>query len=898
MISISRKHTVATIGGRTIQMVLWIAFACLQTILGWPSTFAQCDARWHQGEGQSFPGVFSSAGSVSARAMTSWDPDGVGPLPPMLVLGGFFDFAGNVPVANIAAWDGTDWHPLGTGIQATSAGASVTCVGTYRGHLIAAGNFTSAGNALASRIAKWDGNSWQALGSGVNGLVNAVLEWNDELYVGGSFTLAGGTSVRGLARWNGQAWADVPTGLTSFAGAPINILSLRVYNSQLHVGGDFGISGAVGARLARLDGTTWRDLGAAECGAILSMAVYHDELVVAGSVTVGSTYNRNRISRWDGSSWHAFPEEPNSVVNSLTVHGDLLVLGGDFITASQQWTGNRVVGWNGSSWVTFGQGLSGNPVLAVVSHRGELFACGLFNYSITEAMPNGSAIRGAPMNGISRWTGQGLWQPLTQGMNQSVTALGEFNNEVVAATSFAFLDGTEASSVVGWNGFAWHRFGDGLNSPIRSIATFQNELIVGGTFGVSVASSITRIARWDGSSWQSLGGGVGGTASGLGVLAMTLFQGDLIVSGRFSTAGGFPANNIARWNGAAWSPLGAGTNGDVRSLIVYQGELVAGGAFTTAGGAPAMFVARWDGTTWRPLSTGANSTVRALCIFNTDLIAGGSFTVMGGQPVQRVSRWDGASWSPLASGLTSTVTTLRVFQGRVVAGGAFVGPNADINNIAEWNGISWGPLERGVNAPVQALYEFGGELIVGGDFQTASGLASPYFTRWGPETTIPGVTRQLDHVRSCPTGNATFVLTTRGTPPFTFSWTKNGVLLDHSNPRWSSTTSADGRECIGRLTNLTMADAGVYSCSIANACGLATSEPAILTICPADIDNGLGTGVCDGGVTIDDLVFFLAAFEAGDVRTDVDDGSGTGSPDGGLTVDDLLYFLQRFEAGC
>lgn len=31
---------------------------------------------------------------------------------------------------------------------------------------------------------------------------------------------------------------------------------------------------------------------------------------------------------------------------------------------------------------------------------------------------------------------------------------------------------------------------------------------------------------------------------------------------------------------------------------------------------------------------------------------------------------------------------------------------------------------------------------------------------------------------------------------------------------------------------------------------------------------------------------------------DVDDGSGTGNPDGGVTIDDLLYFLFRFERGC
>ncbi|MGD9789544.1 MAG: GC-type dockerin domain-anchored protein [Phycisphaerales bacterium] len=36
----------------------------------------------------------------------------------------------------------------------------------------------------------------------------------------------------------------------------------------------------------------------------------------------------------------------------------------------------------------------------------------------------------------------------------------------------------------------------------------------------------------------------------------------------------------------------------------------------------------------------------------------------------------------------------------------------------------------------------------------------------------------------------------------------------------------------------------------------------------------------------------------GSLSADVDDGTGTGTPDGGVTIDDLLYFLSRFNAGC
>ncbi len=68
--------------------------------------------------------------------------------------------------------------------------------------------------------------------------------------------------------------------------------------------------------------------------------------------------------------------------------------------------------------------------------------------------------------------------------------------------------------------------------------------------------------------------------------------------------------------------------------------------------------------------------------------------------------------------------------------------------------------------------------------------------------------------------------------------------------------------------------------------------------CVADVDDGTGTGTPDGGVTIDDLLYYLSIFNLGQVSADVDDGTGTGTPDGGVTIDDLLYYLARFNAGC
>ncbi len=69
--------------------------------------------------------------------------------------------------------------------------------------------------------------------------------------------------------------------------------------------------------------------------------------------------------------------------------------------------------------------------------------------------------------------------------------------------------------------------------------------------------------------------------------------------------------------------------------------------------------------------------------------------------------------------------------------------------------------------------------------------------------------------------------------------------------------------------------------------------------CPADLDDGSGGGVPDGGVDINDLLYFLAQFEAGSNNADLDDdGQDPATPDGGVTIEDLLFFLAHLAAGC
>src|SRR5262249_19672618 len=138
-------------------------------------------------------------------ALTVYD-DGSGPA---LYAGGRFTTAGGVPANFIAKWDGTSWSALGSGIGGTFPSVPAPAVYDDGGGpaLVAGGAFTTAGGVPANRIANWDGTSWSALGSGMNDLVLALTVYDDgggpALYDGGAFATAGEVGVNFIAKWDG-----------------------------------------------------------------------------------------------------------------------------------------------------------------------------------------------------------------------------------------------------------------------------------------------------------------------------------------------------------------------------------------------------------------------------------------------------------------------------------------------------------------------------------------------------------------------------------------------------------------------------------------------------------------------------------------------------------------------
>jgi Immunoglobulin domain len=153
----------------------------------------------------------------------------------------------------------------------------------------------------------------------------------------------------------------------------------------------------------------------------------------------------------------------------------------------------------------------------------------------------------------------------------------------------------------------------------------------------------------------------------------------------------------------------------------------------------------------------------------------------------------------------------------------------------------------------------------------------------------PVINTQPVSATTCFGSGASFtVAATLSEGTLTYQWRRNAINLTGGSSN-SPTLTIDA---------VTGTDLGTYDCVVSNQCAIVVSSPATLASCPADIANSLGQAGCDGGVDINDLLYFLDRFEAGDAEVDFDDGSGTGTPDDGVDISDLLYYLARFEAGC
>ncbi len=698
--------------------------ALLSVLVSVTNSSAQtCNPEWLPADG--FPGL-----NGWPYALKLWDPDGPGPEPAVLVAGGAFSIAGNVPAMNIAAWNGSEWSPLGPGLGGIG-GFGVKALIVFNSELIAGGSFGGSGGP--SCIARWDGVSWTQVGQGFAGgtlassSINAFAEYDGSLIAAGR---DGGFNAAFLRRWDGVAWQPMEAGLNRL------VHCLAVHAGELYAGGEFTASAAGSVSgTARWDGTNWQPLGSGVTGSgpyVRAITTFSGDLIVGGDFSHAGGQPALAIARWDGSAWHPFPSAIGAAtpprIFTLSHFDGRLAVGGSFDTAGGQAAANVTI-WNGAGWETLGPGLPGSGTLvyahALAEFGGELVVGGSFKPSAQN-----------PGHHVAKWDGQG-WSALGQGLNESVQAMAVFGGDLVAAGPFSSAGALGTANIARRSGSEWAALGTGVSggsgTPVRSLALLNGDLIAAGDFTIAGSAPANRIARWDGALWYPLGSGITG-GSQPAVYTLAPFQSELAVGGNFTSAGGQAANRVARWNGVAWLPLGSGNgmHSHVLAIAEHNADLVAGGAFTMAGGTPANRVARLTSGTWQAMGAGLGTAVGSLLSHNGELYAGTTI----------VSRWTGSGWEPLA-GLEPFVNSVKCLAwngNHLYVGGARSEGSVVLPKIVRWDAGAWAPLGLGVSGEegwVYALTPHEGGLLVGGDFQWAGGNVSPYLGRWGCSPCYP-----------------------------------------------------------------------------------------------------------------------------------------------------------------
>lgn len=476
-------------------------------------------------------GDFTTAGSVEANHVARWDGLswsnlGAGCNGRVLALavsgsfvyaGGYFDSAGGIPVNYIAKWDGGTWSPLGSGVGSPNSGGIVKCMTVSDGNIIVAGHFLTAGGVNVNSIARWDGNTWNPLGSGSLTDIYALTASGSTIYIGHNEGIAGRAPY--ASRWDGSSWT--PLGQPS---AFSEITCSTVHRSEFYAGGKHASSGQYVSRIAKWDGTSWSIVGTMY-GEANSLASSQFGLVLGGSFTAVDNVSASNIAYWDGRNWAPLGNGVNGRVYVVTARDAELFAGGSFTSAGLG-PANRIARWDGGSWHPLGSGFDGE-VLAIAPSGPNLIAGGYF-----------TSAGDITVNRIASWDGV-TWNAMGAGMDSTVRTLATSGHLIYAGGEFIRAGDEDCNHIAQWDGSTWRSLQSGPNgikSGISTIALSGEDLFAGGTayYIYTPESTLTEsLAHWDGSGWKSLGSGTNRTVRTLAVSDAHLFA-----AGNFSIAGG------------------------------------------------------------------------------------------------------------------------------------------------------------------------------------------------------------------------------------------------------------------------------------------------------------------------------------------------------------------------
>ena len=274
--------------------------------------------------------------------------------------GGSFTNAGDEPNADhIARFTGGEWEPLDPELNGQLNGA-VNAIAISANTVYAGGSFSNAGgDGNANRIAKFDGDTWSALGTGLTGTVNAIAIDGSTVYVGGDFTDVGGdVNLDYLAKFSGGNWSALGPGLVD------PVLAMAISEGDVYVGRDitppYCLGGAnpppcpfFGQSIFKFSGGNRSEFGPTLVGHVDVNAIAISEsgdLYIGGRISdAGGEANADGIAILRSGSWSALgsvylthPVNSFPIVSAIAIKGNDVYAGGDFTNAGNDDDADRI----------------------------------------------------------------------------------------------------------------------------------------------------------------------------------------------------------------------------------------------------------------------------------------------------------------------------------------------------------------------------------------------------------------------------------------------------------------------------------------------------------------------------------------------------------------------------
>ena len=630
-------------------------------------------------------------------------------------------------------WDG--FVPYGAlGALERSSGNDILAGVVHEGSLILAGEFRYLNGIPVPGIARWTGETWEAVdATGLPWDVWQLADYDGVLVAGGEYAEENPEAESCLYRQTETGWE--PFGPDTLRMAGMGIARLKVAGDNLYALAmrPFPCCGVYFSDMeyviARWNGTDWELIDAAgdlkrrgnNFGILFDVDEFRGDPIVAGSFRFEDGDTTGNVARWTGSELEPLDAGTHGTVNRLSVYENRLVVSGYFDEAGGLDTG-PVAAWDGQSWSPLGERLStGEPIRANIRYmevsNGKLLAWGYID-----------RVGSVPTGHVVTWDGT-AWTPTSVDSADDVHLVPGFLIETEDGLLFggSFRNGSHSSSgLARLEGSRWAPYparGIRLSAyPTCALATDEG-LVVAGEFTLPGRIATTKgLARWSGDGWEILA-----RSLDEGIYALTEFRGQLIAGGSFSAIDGVDANHIASLHDGRWRQIGNGFNESVFALEVFDGKLIAAGRFTQTGSRTANRVAAWDGLSWQPLGLGIQGNedhlVRDLEIYGGDLYACGRFNWAEGSWVDNVARWDGKSWSRVGPvdvfegswWYSPWLFQLASWNGRLVAVGDFEGvQDQEASSLAAWDGEIWTPVTPLLDGEPDEVAVYQGRLIVGG----------------------------------------------------------------------------------------------------------------------------------------------------------------------------------------